>query len=163
MDREKGKGQGSTADRKTRLASPTEWETKRADTRHSECQKTPGGHQGVGGGVESPQGINTPGVEEFPRGDETSGVSTKGEVVPGEYRQGQRGDGTLPATRATKVSGASGGDEGMTRRPGTAAPPSPQQGMAADEDSGGTCTGIPKAPAAPGPKTACNRVVSTAY
>ena len=29
-------------------------------------------------GVESLQGINTPGVDELPRGEETTGVSTKG-------------------------------------------------------------------------------------
>ena len=41
--------------------------------------ENPGGdRQGVGGGVESPQGINTPGVDALPRGDETPGVATKG-------------------------------------------------------------------------------------
>ena len=32
--------------------------------------------QGVGGGVELPQGIDTPGVNKFPRGDRTSRVAT---------------------------------------------------------------------------------------
>ena len=121
------------------------------------------GHQGVGGGIESPQGINTPGVEELPRGDETSGVPTEGEVVPGEDGRGRGGDGTPPTTRATEASRARGGDERITRGPVTAAPPSPQRGVTADKDSRGPCTGIPTAPAVPGPKMACNRTVITAY
>ena len=52
------------------------------------AEKPRGGCQGVGGGVESPQGIDTPGVEDLPREDKTSGVPTKGEGVPGEDRQG---------------------------------------------------------------------------
>ena len=39
-----------------------------------------GGCQGVQGGVELPQGINTPVVDDFPWGDKTPGVATKGEV-----------------------------------------------------------------------------------
>ena len=35
-----------------------------------------GGCHGVGGGVELLQGINTPGVEELPQGDENPGVTT---------------------------------------------------------------------------------------
>ena len=46
--------------------------------------ENPGGdRQGVGGGVDSLQGIDTPGVDQLPRGDETPGVTTEGEGVPG--------------------------------------------------------------------------------
>ena len=38
-----------------------------------------GSRQGVRGGFELPQGTDTPGVAEFPRGDETSGGPTAGE------------------------------------------------------------------------------------
>ena len=61
--------------------------------------ENPGGdRQGVREGVDSPQGINTPGVEEFPRGDETPGVATEGEGVPGEDRRGQGGNVKPPTT-----------------------------------------------------------------
>ena len=51
--------------------------------------ENPGGdRQGVGGGVESPQGIDTPGVDALPRGDETPGVTAPGERVPGEGGRG---------------------------------------------------------------------------
>ena len=66
--------------------------------------ENPGGdHQGVGGGVESPQGINTPGVDALPQGDETPGVATMGNGVPGESGQGQGGYGTPHTTQATEV------------------------------------------------------------
>ena len=42
----------------------------------------------MGGVVELLQGINTPGVEELPRGDETYGVLTEGNGVAGEDRRG---------------------------------------------------------------------------
>ena len=51
-----------------------------------------GYHQGVRGGIESPQGINNPGVDVLPRGDETSGLDTAGEGVLGE---GGRGWGAM--------------------------------------------------------------------
>ena len=82
----------------------------------------------MGGEVESPQGIKTPGVEDSPQGDETSRVPTKGERVPGEDRRGRGGNGTSPTTQENEACGASGGNEGMTREPGTAA----------DKDSVGT-------------------------
>ena len=60
-------------------------------------EETPrGDRQVVGGGVESPQGIDNPVVEEFPFGDETSGVLTEGEGVPGEDVQGGEGMETPP-------------------------------------------------------------------
>ena len=43
-----------------------------------------GGHQGVGGVVELPQVIDTPGVEALPWGDKTPGVGTEGDVVTRE-------------------------------------------------------------------------------
>ena len=49
--------------------------------------------QGVQGGVESPQGIDTPGVAELLRGDQTTGVTTEGDGVPGEDGRGQGEDG----------------------------------------------------------------------
>ena len=42
--------------------------------------------QVVGGEFDLPQGIDTPGVEEFPWGDKTSGVPTEGKGVLGEDR-----------------------------------------------------------------------------
>ena len=58
-----------------------------------EWRKTPGGGggQGVGGGVESPQGINIPGVEEFPQGDKTTRETTEGDGVPVEDGRGKGG------------------------------------------------------------------------
>ena len=55
--------------------------------------------QGVGGRFESPRDIDTPGLEELPQGDETSGVTPEGYRVPGEGEQGWGGDGNLPTTR----------------------------------------------------------------
>ena len=49
-----------------------------------EAENPRGASQGGGGGFKSPQGIETPGVEEFPQGDETSRVTPKGDRVPGE-------------------------------------------------------------------------------
>ena len=49
--------------------------------------------QGVGGGVELPRVTDTPGVEEFPRWDETSVVTLKGNGLLGTDRRGQGGDG----------------------------------------------------------------------
>ena len=97
-----------------------------------------GNHQGVGGGVELPQGIDTPGVAEFPWGDKTPGVSTKGEGVPGEDERGRGGDVTPPATRSTEARGAGGGDELRMGGLRTAGSPCPQKGTAADIDSVGT-------------------------
>ena len=43
-----------------------------------------GSCQGLGGGVESPQGTDTPVVADLPRGDETPRVTTAVKVVMGE-------------------------------------------------------------------------------
>ena len=57
----------------------------------------------MGGGFKSPQGINTPGAAELPRGDDTTKVTTEVEEVLGEDGQGQGGDGIPPTTQATKA------------------------------------------------------------
>ena len=45
-----------------------------------------------------PRGIETPRVEELPRGDKKSGVTPEGDGVPGEDGKGQGGDGTPHTT-----------------------------------------------------------------
>ena len=97
-----------------------------------------GGCHGVGGGVELLQGINTPGVEELPQGDKTSGVPTEGDGVLGEDGREWVGDGNPPTTRATEAGRASSSDEGMTIRPAKEVPPSPQQCTTVDRDLAGT-------------------------
>ena len=87
-----------------------------------------------------PQGINTPGVYELPRGDKTPVMATEVEGVPVEEGRGRGrgGDRNPPTTRATQEIGAGSGEEDMMRGPRTAAPLRPQQGMSTDEDSTGT-------------------------
>ena len=60
--------------------------------------------QGVAGGVELPRGTKIPGVEELPRGDETSVVTFEGDGVTEVDGRGRGGDGKSPATRETKKS-----------------------------------------------------------
>ena len=63
-----------------------------------------GGCHRVGGGVELPQGADTPGVAEGPRGDETLGGTTAAQDRPGEDGQGQGGGEKNPPTaRATRM------------------------------------------------------------
>ena len=82
---------------------------RRGGARPTEWRKTPGGgRQGVRGGVESPQGIDIPGLDELPLGDETPGVATEGEGVPGEDVRGQEGYGNPPTTQENGASKASG-------------------------------------------------------
>ena len=45
--------------------------------------------QGVGGGIESPQGNGTSGVTELPQGDKKTRVTTAGGSKPREDRRGQ--------------------------------------------------------------------------
>ena len=85
-----------------------------------------------------PQGINTPGLEEFPYEDKTSGVPTKEERVLGEDVRGRVGDGPPPTTQETESLRASSSDKWMTSRMGPAAPPIPHWGTAADGDRAGT-------------------------
>ena len=54
--------------------------------------------QGVGGGVESPQGTNNPGVAEFALESKTPRVTTAGEGVQGDDRRWQGGDEPPPTT-----------------------------------------------------------------
>ena len=61
-----------------------------------------GDRQEVRGGVELPQGITTPGVDELPQGRKNPGVATKEVGVLGQDGRGQGGDGSPPTTRATK-------------------------------------------------------------
>ena len=96
--------------------------------------ENPGGDcQGVEGEVESPRGIDTPGVEELPWGDETSRVTPEGDGVAGADVKGQGGERNSPATRDTKAREDSSTSKEMASRPGPAAsqrPHSPQQCMA---------------------------------
>ena len=71
--------------------SPLEWGVRRGSARPPEWQKTPGGSRnGVEGGVELPQGSDTPGVAEVPQGGKTPGGPTAAEVRP---RKDGRGHG----------------------------------------------------------------------
>ena len=65
-------------------------------------------------------------------------MPTEGEGVPREDGPGRGGDETPPIAQAVEAREASGSDEGMPRGPMTSAPPSPQQGTAADKYSVGT-------------------------
>ena len=94
------------------------------------AENSGGDCQGLGGGVEFPRGTDTPRLEEFPRGDSTSGVTLKGNGVPGADRRGQGGDGKSPATQDTEVSGNTRRREEMASRQEPVAPQSPQRGMA---------------------------------
>ena len=60
--------------------------------------------QGGERGVELPRGTDTPGVEELPQGYKKSGVTPKGNGVPGAYGSGRRGDRKSPATQDTEGS-----------------------------------------------------------
>ena len=75
-----------------------------------------------------PRGTDTPGVEEFPWGEETSGVNLKGNGVPGADIQGRGGDGNSPATRDTEGSSNLSRGEEVASRQEPAAPPSPHRG-----------------------------------
>ena len=65
------------------------------------------------GGVKLLRGTDTPGVEEFPPGDETSGVTPEGNRVPRADGQGRGGDGKSSSTRDTKESGKNSRGEEM--------------------------------------------------
>ena len=73
MGRNKEKRRGLPAGGKTRPASPMEWGAEKGGPKASRVAENPrGDHQGVGGRVELPRGIDTPGIEELPQGDKTS-------------------------------------------------------------------------------------------
>ena len=61
-----------------------------------------GDRQGVGGVINLPGGIKTPGVEGLPRGDETSGATPKGDGVLGGDRRERGGEENYPSTQDTK-------------------------------------------------------------
>ena len=93
------------------------------------------------GGVKSPQGIDTPRVDELPWGEETPGVATEGEGVLGEDGRGRGGDVKPPTTQATKEIGAISSNEDMTHGLRTSVLPraGPQQ-----QQSGGADGARPK-------------------
>ena len=90
----------------------------------------------MGGGVESPQGIDTPGVDSLLRGDETPVVATEDDGVTGEGGRRRGGDRTPPTTQESKDSRANDGNNGRACGPRTAAEPCPRD-MAAGNDSAG--------------------------
>ena len=69
-------------------------------------------------------------MEELPRGDETSGVTPKGDGVPRADRRGRGGAGNYPATQSTEGSGNTSRGEDMEIRQEPAAPQRLQRGMA---------------------------------
>ena len=73
---------------------------------------------------------NTPGVEELPQRDETSGVTLKGDRVPGTDGWVRGGDRNSPTTRDTKGSVNNISGEEMTSGQDPEAPHIPQRGMA---------------------------------
>ena len=97
--------------------------------------KLRGGLPGSGRGSRVVKGHQHPGVEKFPWGDETSGVTPKGDRVLGEDRQGMGGERNPPTIRYTNAVEDSNRDEEMTSGLGLAAPPSPQRGTAAGRGS----------------------------
>ena len=103
------------------------------------AEKPRGDCQGVGGGVELLQGIDTPGVDVFYWGDKTPGVDTEGNRETGEDGQGRGGDGNSPTTRASADSVADGGNNGMAFGPRTVPPPR-LSCTAADDVSAGPLT-----------------------
>ena len=77
----------------------------------------------MGGGVESPQGSNTPGVAEGPRGDENPRGTTETEDGPREdgWRWGM--DETPPTAEGTRTQVSDGGEGGPMGGLRTAEPP----------------------------------------
>ena len=84
-----------------------------------------GYHQGVGGGIKLPGGTKTPVVERYPQGEETSGVTPKGDRFPGGDGLGRAGDENSPATQRTKGAKTAPGMSMDASRHGTAAQPRP--------------------------------------
>ena len=101
----------------------------------SEVTENPrGSHQGVGRGVELPQGNNTPGVTEFPRGMKPPEGPPRERAHRGRTDGGGEETPPPPTTRATGVQGDGGRDDELMGGPRMAAPPHPQQVTAADDD-----------------------------
>ena len=97
-----------------------------------------GDRQGVGRGFESLRGTDTPGVEKFPWGEETSGVTLEGNRVPGTYGQGRGGNGNYSATRDTKEKPATRRREEMASGQEPAPPLDGTQGKAEGGRGGST-------------------------
>ena len=89
-----------------------------------------GGPQGVRGGAKSQRATDTPRVEELPQGGKTSGVTLKGNGVPGADGRGHKGDGNPLATRDTKGSGNTIHREKMASKQEAAAPQNLQRDTA---------------------------------
>ena len=94
----------------------------------------------MGGGVELPQGIDTPRVDELTQGDKNPGVPTKGDKVTGEDGQGRGGNGNPLTNQASKDSGDNSSNDGMAHGPRTAEAPRPQRDTAADNNIVGPLT-----------------------
>ena len=101
----------------------------------------------MGGGVESPRGIVTYRVEEFPQGDENAGVTHEGDGVPGHKKQGREGTETPPPPKkpepaappsSQRVTAAGRGREVSTyRHPYSANGARPEHGLLAPEEPAG--------------------------
>ena len=129
-----------------------------------EWQKTPGGGgAGSGRGSQVAKGNQHPQSGRGARWYKISGGTNKGEGVMGGGGGGQGGDGNPPTIRETEALRSSSGDEGMTCGLRPAALPNPERGTAVDRKAWRLSTGILTAPTAPGPITARQRAVSTAY
>ena len=84
-------------------------------------------------GVKLLRGTDAPGVEEFPREDETSGVTLEGNGVPGADVQGQGGDGNSFSAWDAKGTTATCRGEEMESKMNPGAPPITPQRMAEGE------------------------------
>ena len=83
------------------------------------------GH-GVVRGTDSPGGTKTPRMEVPPRGDETSGVPTEGNIVPGGDGSGWGGDENFQATQTAANAGTKQSASFKYGRPGSAVHPEHQ-------------------------------------
>ena len=92
------------------------------------------------GGVELPQGTDTPGVTEFPQEDKNHGVTTTGKGSPVEGGRIRGWDETPPTTGATGAQGAGANADKWMGEPRTALPPRPKRVTAVDNSSTGTPT-----------------------
>ena len=83
----------------------------------------------MGEKVELLRGTDTTRVEEFPWGKKNSGVTHKGEGVPGADRRGRGGDGNSPSTQDTKGISTTRRREDMESDQEPEAPPSKWRGI----------------------------------
>ena len=99
MGRKTGKGRRLPYGGKNQSESHPEWERESAGgggKAYGVAENLRGDRQGVRGGVKFPRRTNTHGVEELPRGGETSGVPREGNVVLGANGKGARRRRKLP-------------------------------------------------------------------